>query len=343
MNAPDGLRHRPDAASVPDPGAAAQPASRADRMALAARCALFALSPYGSRPWRITTSGDELELAALPARRLSVADPDGRAMYVSCGAVLFTLHCALLRFGLSAEPTWRLGALRPSDGTEPLPLVRLRVAEAQGYPPLERVMFDAIALRHPWQGRFEPTEPSARLIDAMQAHARSEGAWLGVIDEPRGRAAIVAAVVQAERRCLGDRRFRAEFMHWQAMQRMAPGGDPLIQPQLGGAGEFACPFLVLQDPGPPGDLLAGAPLLAVLGTDEETPQAWLAAGQGLQRTLLWARAAGLWAQVLHAPMVMADTRLAIAQEIDRNYPAMLLRFGRLPAVAPGPSATILHG
>jgi hypothetical protein len=338
MNAPDGSRHRSDAAPVPDPGAMLEHAPLPERVALAARFALLVMSPYGTRPWRLSATGDTMELAALPGRRLAIADPDGRALFAACGAVLFTLRCALLRFGLSTEPLWLPGAGQPLSGSEPVPLVRLRVTESAACPPTERVMFDAIGLNHAWQGRFDPAAPSARLVDAIQAHARSEGAWLGVVDEPRGRAALCAIVVGAERRWLADRRFRSEFMYWQSIQRQQPGGDPLLQSRLGGLGEFVRPFLMLHDPGPPGDLLGGAPLLAVLGTDEEWPMAWLAAGQGLQRALLWARAAGMWAQVLHAPMVAPDTRLAVAQEIDRNFPLMLLRFGRLPTQASGGEA-----
>ena len=343
MNAPDGSRHRSDAERAAGPGDFPEAAPLGERVAFAARCALLALSPYGSRPWRLTASGETLELAALPARRLLAGDPEARALFVTCGAVLFTLHCALRRVGLEAEPIGLPGAREPLAGAEPTPLVRLRVSESGPCPPAERVMAEAIALHHAWHGRFDPAAPSARLIEAIQAHARAEGAWLGVIDEPRGRAALTAVVVAAERRCFADARFRAEFMHWQATQRNTPGGDPLRHPQLGGLGEFARPFLLLHDPGPPGDLLGGAPLLAVLGTDEETPAAWLAAGQGLQRALLWARAAGLWAQVLHAPMVMPETRLAVAHEIDRNYPALLLRLGRLPAHSPHAGDAIVDG
>ena len=186
MNAPDGSRHRSDAAPVPDPGAMLEHAPLPERVALAARFALLVMSPYGTRPWRLSATGDTMELAALPGRRLAVADPDGRALFAACGAVLFTLRCALLRFGLSTEPLWLPGAGQPLSGSEPVPLVRLRVTESAACPPTERVMFDAIGLNHAWQGRFDPAAPSARLVDAIQAHARSEGAWLGVVDEPRG-------------------------------------------------------------------------------------------------------------------------------------------------------------
>jgi len=329
------------AAPVPEPGAFPAQGSLGEQVAFAARHALLAPSPYGSRPWRITASGNSLEVSVLPARRLLAGDPDGRALFVTCGAVIFTLRCALLRHGLGARVQWLAPDASDLAGSTPVPVARLRVEPGAACPPTERVMYDAIGLHHPWRGRFDPTAPSTRLIEAMQAQARDEGAWLGVVDDPRGRAAITGVVVAAERRCLCDRRFRAEFMHWQAMQRQMPGGDRLSRASLGGFGEFARPFLVLHDPGPPGDLLGGAPLLAVLGTDHEDPAAWMAAGQGLQRALLWARAAGVWAQVLHAPMALPEARLAIAQEIDRNYPSMLLRMGRLPAASPSSEAVIL--
>jgi hypothetical protein len=94
------------------------------------------------------------------------------------------------------------------------------------------------------------------------------------------------------------------------------------------------------------ELADASPLLAVIGTDGDTPADWLAAGQALQRALLTAAAAGLQASYLNQPIQVTALRPRLA-ELCRTAgsPQLLLRFGYpeedLPAAPRRPLADLL--
>src|SRR5260370_28891412 len=57
--------------------------------------AVWAPSVHNTQPWRFVTDGEQLSLYADAGRRLTVADPYGREMMISCGAALFTARLVL--------------------------------------------------------------------------------------------------------------------------------------------------------------------------------------------------------------------------------------------------------
>jgi len=69
-----------------------------------------------------------------------------------------------------------------------------------------------------------------------------------------------------------------------------------------------------------------APVLAVLGTEEDDVLAWLEAGEALAHVLLRARRDGVWASLLNLPIDAPELRAELRQGIGRTgYPQMLLR------------------
>ena len=71
--------------------------------------AVWAPSVHNTQPWRFTTGyepgsrygSQQISLHADLGRRLSVADPDGRKLMISCGAALFNVRLALRSLGCS--------------------------------------------------------------------------------------------------------------------------------------------------------------------------------------------------------------------------------------------------
>ena len=61
----------------------------------AARDALLAPSVFNTQPWRWRISGTALELRADWSRQLTVTDPDGHALLLSCGAALHHARVSL--------------------------------------------------------------------------------------------------------------------------------------------------------------------------------------------------------------------------------------------------------
>jgi len=309
--------------------------SNAERLQFCLNYAVLAPSCYNTQPWFFRLTGAALELFADRSRRLPVADPDGRALVISCGAALFNLRCALRFFGLQPKVTL-LPWLKEGDplSSSEVPLARIELDGAMACPASERALFQAIRRRRSYLGAFDPAPVSQSLIDAMQQQARSEGAWLGILEDHDTKAELAQVVAQADRLQLTQRRFRTELAKWTRRGARLVPPMPTGALQLGPHGEFAMPFGAFLDPRLSGqsetDLVESTPLIGILGADGDTPLDWLRSGQALQKTVLWARAAGVWASFLNQPIARPDSRIRIAHVLDRNYPMLLLRFGRVP-------------
>ena len=61
--------------------------------------AVLAPSAHNTQPWRFRVTDAGIEVHADRSRALSVSDPDGRELVISCGAALFFLRVAVRRFG----------------------------------------------------------------------------------------------------------------------------------------------------------------------------------------------------------------------------------------------------
>jgi nitroreductase len=313
--------------------------SNAERLQFCLNYAVLAPSCFNTRPWffRLTSTG--LELFADRSRQLPMADPDGRALIISCGAALFNLRCALRYFGLQPKVTllpW-MKEDNPLSSSQ-VPLARVEIDGAIACPASERVLFQAIRRRRTYLGAFDPAPISQTLIDAMQEQARHEGAWLGILDDAEAKAEVSRLVAEADRLQLTQRRFRIELAKWSRRgARLAPPMSAGALP-LGPHGEFALPLAAFLDPALTGqgeaDLVESTPLIGVLGANGDTPFDWLRSGQALQRTVLWARAAGVWSSFLNQPIARPESRIAVAHLLDRNYPMLLVRFGRVSSPVP---------
>src|SRR5215475_12359380 len=98
--------------------------------------AVRAPSVHNTQPWLFRTIADGIEVFPDWRRQLSVADPTGRAVRVSCGAAILNLRLALQHMGF--VPVVELSP--EGDG----PIARVLVI-GQGAPtPAEVALFDAI-------------------------------------------------------------------------------------------------------------------------------------------------------------------------------------------------------
>ena len=66
-------------------------------------------SMHNTQPWRFrfAAASQTIDLYADPARMLPVADPDGRALHIGCGAALFNLRLAAVAVA-ARQPVVRL-------------------------------------------------------------------------------------------------------------------------------------------------------------------------------------------------------------------------------------------
>lgn len=190
--------------------------------------------------------------------------------------------------------------------------------------------------------RDEPLPES--LLEVLRAAAENEGAWLQIIEGDSARNAVADLVAAADRRQWSDRNFRQELAAWLHPNR-SPNRDgiPGYAEGISDWMSYAGPLIVRTFDMGAGqavkdrDIAVYSPVLAVLGTEEDTPAAWLDAGQALEKVLLRARVEDVWASFLNQPIEVPELRLQLGDTLGRpGYPQLLLRFGFGPEVRPTP-------
>jgi hypothetical protein len=214
-----------------------------------------------------------------------------------------------------------------------------------GAPPSagDEALFAAIPDRRTTRTAYEQRELPDGLAGLLEQEAAREGAWVHLADDAE-RPALAELVAEGDRVQMADRRFRRELAAWvhpnrSSAARGVPGygfgfGDLL---SIGGPLVIRSFDLGKGQAARDRELAQHAPLLAVLGTEGDTPREWLAAGQALERVLLHACAHGLTSSFLNQPVEVETIRPRLARAVGRSgHPQLVLRFGYGPPVRPTP-------
>jgi hypothetical protein len=299
--------------------------------------AIWAPSVHNTQPWRFTAIGQEISLHADRSRQLTVSDPDGREMMISCGAALFTARLALRSLGWIPET-----CLLPEPGR---PLLVARVRWSKEAPPteLERRLSGQIRQRRTHRGGFDPVPLPPSLLTVLRQGAARDRAMLRIVADDGRRAALAETVQMAERALESDSERVRELARWTP-----PPGSP----RRDGVGPAAYPARAERtEPDYPGRDFAhghgwGMPSLgsarwfrspgvaAILATSGDLPVDWVNAGQALQRILLTASSCGIAAALLTQPLELDWLREVIRTDLaDGACPQIVLRFGAVTQAA----------
>ena len=300
-----------------------------DKLRAAVRYAVRAPSIHNTQPWLFRLVGDALELRADRSRALPVVDPDDRELIISCGAALFHLCLALRRFG-SAPQIERL-----PNAADPDLLARVHVTGPWERTAEDMALFQAIPRRRTNRRSFEDRLLPAGLGAALEAAAQADGAWLHVFRTPEARSAIAGLVSEGDRIQMADKRFRRELAAWlRPNWTSARDGMPGFALGMGDVMAAAGPLIARTFDVGRGkaahdeELAEGSPLLALLGSAQDTSYHWLVTGEALSHVLLRAQVDGVSASYLNQPIEVAELRPRLQLVAGRpGYPQMLLRLG----------------
>jgi hypothetical protein len=139
--------------------------------------AVLAPSGHNTQPWLFNVSGGAVELHDDRTRGLPVVDPEDRALVISCGAALFFLRVAIRHFGYTDE----VRTFPSPDDPDLLAEVRLGTPyEATAE---EHQLFEAITKRRTNRSPFQEREITQEVLDALEAAATEEGAWLRIVQD----------------------------------------------------------------------------------------------------------------------------------------------------------------
>jgi nitroreductase len=294
--------------------------------------AVLAPSSHNTQPWLFKIRSQELELYADRARALPVVDPEDRELTISCGTALFHLRIAMRHFGYADK----VEALPNPD--DPDLLVQMSLGEGTQPTGEEDSLFHAIPKRRTNRMPFEDRKVSDQLQRAFRDGAEAEGAWLHIIEEENVKNQAADLIAEGDRVQAADKRFRRELAAWLHPNRSrSRDGMPGYAFGCGDLMSYAGPLVIRTFDWGKGQaakdrqLAAGSPVLAVLGTEADSPAQWLKVGQALDRVLLTAAANGISASFLNQPIEVAELRPDLAALVARpGLPQVLLRMGYGP-------------
>jgi len=303
------------------------------------RYAVLAPSNHNTQPWRFMIDGDTLQVCVDRLRALPVVDPFDRELLISCGAALFNLRVALCHFGLAHAIT-----LFPSE-EDPDVVAQVWISRHghcdASIAPLFPAITQRVTTRTPFADEPIPLGVQQKLIDACDA----EGALASCLHERADRQAIAHLVAEADHTQFADPRFRRELAAW-IHPRRRDDGMPVYGMAVGGLLDFAVPLVSAvvrvfdAGAGMPAThrhLVDGSPLIVGIATLRNDHEAWLAAGQALERMLLVAAAEGLTASYLNQPIEVTTLRVQISGLLHLDAtPQLLLRVGRGARAAHSP-------
>jgi hypothetical protein len=304
-----------------------RPASDVLRDAVAA--AVMAPSSHNTQPWRFHIAGDTLDVFADPGRRLYAIDPESRQQVQSCGCALYNARVAVRAMGYEDEVTVML-----VDGDQPHHLATLHLGALHIPDDLDHMRIEAIGNRHTNRRAFVRAPVPPEDVEALIAEAACEGATFARLD-PDQKTALAHLIDEADRVHLANRGYRAELERWIATPgSLRRDGIPFVEKEYGShlpftvhraveAADFARTFGALEE-----QLVADAPIVAVLGTPSDDPAGWLASGQALEAVLLRATALGLSAAFLDQVLEIPELRSRVASLVPGvGYPQMVVRIG----------------
>ncbi len=322
--------------STSELGAAAVPvtlfpvwAGPSDRLRYVLRYAVLAPSRHNAQPWLFEIEGDEARLYADHRRALPVADPQGREMFMSCGAALFNLRVAASHFG-HATSVEVLASAGRRDGL----VARVRLEERCASTPEIEELFRAIPVRRTNRLPLDSRGPPAGLVTALLREARTEGALLRTVEENERRA-VAELIAEGSRIQWRSPRFRAELAAWsRANGTRSPDGMPGYAHGMSDAASYLQRLRMrFTNPGPTEAdrdrrRALNTRALVVLSSRGDTAADWLAAGEALQRVLLRATVAGLYASYFNQPIELSDLRKRLRQVLgETGHPQLMFRLG----------------
>ncbi len=295
--------------------------------------AVLAPSVENTQPWRFAlhpgvAKTASIDLFADRSRLLSVADPSGRELHISCGAAIEFARVAGRGLGLDCRVE-----LLPDPADEDH-LARL-VFEGEELPTATDLsLAQALPHRYTERGPFEDRVVPDGLVERLRQCVLPFEAWLKVLEPGADQTTAAVLLGMADEIASAWESYEAEAALWRRSEPGQTDGLPayLEERKLAGrASSFKLrgshssgPQSGLEEAPPP----AEHPLVAVIGTPGDEPYYWLQAGRALGRLLVTAAAQGVSASPMTQILEIEPTRALLTRELRLvGRPQVLLRMG----------------
>lgn len=308
--------------------AEAVPAGGDDRLKALLAWALLSPSPHNTQPWSWSVRHGVIELRRDDSRLLTVSDPDGRELVISCGSALEHL---LLRLGIDGDP---VDVTILPDASDPSLLAQVRVGVGGPYadrPDLVAQMPRRRTNRSAYHGEPMNADERGLLVEAA-ADFGVEVTWVG---DAAGRDVIVDLIMRSDREQMADRAFRKELSHWMRPEH-SHQMDGMEADLLGqhGLAAYAAPIVVRtfdvgsSQAAKDAELTEGSPDIFIMSTASDDPADWIATGRALAHFTLGAMTMGRASAYMNQPCEVPSARIELRELFNlAGLPQLVLRVG----------------
>jgi hypothetical protein len=294
----------------------------------AASRAVLAPSVHNTQPWRFVATPNTLEIYADRSRQLPVLDPTGRQLHLSLGCALFNARVSLAAADLAVAVT------RLPDPSHPDLVARLQVNPTAVADPGIGALDNVIVLRQTNRRQFLPDPVPAELVASLVAAAEAEGALLREVVGADDRVTLARLSQRADTLQVTDPAYRAELRAWTSNDpERRDGVWAAAVPHVDGTSGDEVPVRDFDTQGagrlPAQTKSTASQSLLILGTEVDSPLAWLHAGEALERVWLEITRAGYVASLFTQVIEVAPARVQLRDELRLGVqPHVVLRVGR---------------
>ena len=339
ISSPDTPRAIPGSAFTVDARDFPANAPMREQVLFLLRYAILAPSTHNTQPWKFAPHQHGVEVFADYTRRLPAVDPGSRELLMSVGAAIMNLRVAAAHFGIACRVDYDY-----SGGSErPLAMIALSPGDRPAAPPPVpgheplAALFPAITRRMTNRQPFLVSRVPAVVLRQLEAIAVEYQCRLVVSTDGKRNDQVADLVAQGDRLLLADPAYRRDVAEWIRADALA-AEDGIPASALGlspGVSPIAAWSARVLDPGTrraaeDRNLCVDAPALITIAGDD-TPPAFLEAGELLERVLLAMTLEGIQTSYFNMPMQVPELRLRLRSLLELpTWPQLLLRAGYSP-------------
>lgn len=286
--------------------------------------AATAPSILNTQPWSFEIHDSVIDLYADAERAvLRRIDPTKRQLTISCGAALFNMRVMAAHLGREIDV-----ALLPAPA-KPRLLATVKIGPRIPVRGQEALLQPAIRRRHTHRRAFSRRGVPGAIVRELAEAARLEEASLFVMSG-REREWLLDLIALSDAVLVDDPGYDRDLARWtDGNPRRHDGIPPSSFGTTSVSGSppmrdfaHANPRVVVPRQNYPTD-----PCVAILSTTNDTPIAWMKAGEALQHVLLLATVRGLSASFLNQPLETPEIR---SELYPYRHPQMIMRLGYAP-------------
>jgi hypothetical protein len=331
-----------------------------DKLKFFLRYAILAPSIHNTQPWSFRIQNNNtIELYADRKRALSVLDPVGRELTISCGIVLGYLQITISHFGYQYET--EVPSSYDMEKSDNQPLAKISIYDENGsnntcVNSLQKEdndrLFGAIPKRR--TSRFGFIFEDRAIPDILRAgfyyivdkyphcqqhqkNEQQEPIWLHITEAINEKETIAGLVAYGDDHLLSDQQFVNELTQWAHLNkycisrnrksRYRSGIASLISkinPQTTKSIQFN-----KKREDKVRELAATSPILVILGSPLDRPLDWISTGMALTNILLLASSENVCCSFLNQPIHVPQLRLKLLDAIgkEKGFPQILLGLG----------------